>query len=307
MERERVREDRSLLMYVLLSLATCGIYGLWFYWHFYKDINTVCRVKEKDDSQNTPNYLIVVLLIFVTCGIYSFFWLYKQGNRIQRVGEAYGERIEENGTTYLMWTLLGSIVCGIGAIMATYLQFKNMNTLSRCYNREYIDGGDGPDGYDRYDRQSEMNREMDREVKRDVKSEQKQKKLSLSSKKNDSHAATGHDDLSTQGATVGVKWGTLVCTKGSLDGAQIPVHDGEVITIGRDGAACNLVLPDMDVSRRHCTVQFSAAEDCYYVTDYSSTGTILDGIQALKKSTMTKCRKGSRILLGSGNNEFFLQ
>lgn len=292
MERERLREDRSLLMYILLTAVTCGIYGIWFYWHFYKDINTVCRVKEQDDSQNTPNYIIVCLLILVTCGFYAYYWLYKQGNRIQRVGEVYGERIEENGTTYLMWTIFGALICFVGPFVAIHLQFKNMNKLSRCYNREYVD--------------KNLDGNSNRDDDNSDRSEKRKQIETISEKKND-HAENRKDDLSTQGVTTGVKWGTFVCTRGSLEGAEIPIHDGEVITIGRDGAVCNLVLPDMDISRRHCTVQFSTIEDCYYVTDYSSTGTILDGVQSLTRNNMTKCRRGSRILLGSGKNEFFLQ
>ena len=80
-----------------------------------------------------------------------------------------------------------------------------------------------------------------------------------------------------------------------------------MVTIGRDGAASNLVLSDRDISRRHCTVQFNASENCYYVTDYSSLGTRMNGTVQLEREVPTRCSRGTRIILGQGSNEFILQ
>ena len=109
------------------------------------------------------------------------------------------------------------------------------------------------------------------------------------------------------GLTIGMEHGVLVCTKGSMKGAEIAVLDNEMVTIGRDGAVSNLILPDRDISRRHCTVQFNAGENCYYVTDYSSFGTRMNGSIPLEKEVTTRCLRGTRIVLGQGNNEFLLQ
>lgn len=279
----RVKEDRSFLVAIGLSIITCGIYGIIFYWQMFNDLNTVCRVKENDDSQNTPNYIVYALLTLVTCGIYAWYWMYKQGNRIQRTGEKYGERIDENGTSMIMWCLLGGLVCGLGIIMAHYLLIKNINTLSKCYNREYADREGLP--------QKEAGRGY----------------------YSDSQASAGwaQEENRTQFTmgtpTIGIQKGTIVCTRGAMQGAEFPMNDGEVVTLGRDSAVCNIILPDMDISRRHCTVQFNGRDNCYYVTDYSSLGVRLNGTMPLEKNAAVSCPRGSKIVLGNGNNEFMLQ
>lgn len=296
---ERRKEDRSFLMLILLSIVTCGIYGIIFYWNLFQDINVVCRPKENDDSQQSPNYLIAFLLSIITCGIYFYYWYYKQGNRMQRVGHEYGIVIEENGTTYLLWALLGTLLFGIGPLVVMYLIIKNVNRLSVCFNREYVDGNaggySGRYGQNYYAGQNQsygyenQNNAFEQEIGREE------------------HFQNNNDGVTYGTPTIGLKQGTLVCTRGMMKGAQIPLQDREVVTIGRDSAVCNLILTDMDISRRHCTVQFSSSENCYYVTDYSSLGVSINGGKKLEKHVLTKCEKGTKILLGEGSNEFLLQ
>ena len=291
---ERKKEDRSLLIYMLLSVVTCGIYGLIFMWSFTNDLNDVSSAKDSD-GWRSPNFIIVILLMIVTCGIYSWYWLYKVGNTIQRSGDDYGVRVDESGTTLILWCLL----LGVGGLISYHLMFKNMNKICRKYNEEFIDnaayaqGGYG-DSYD-YDAGGYGNSGSS------VQSGSSQKKISV--------AAQQESEETTQmaGWTIGMAHGALVCTKGSMQGAEINILDGEMVTIGRDGAASNLVLSDRDISRRHCTVQFNASENCYYVTDYSSLGTRMNGTVQLDREVPTRCSRGTRIILGQGSNEFILQ
>lgn len=131
---ERKKEDRSLLIYMLLSVVTCGIYGLIFMWSFTNDLNDVSSAKDPD-GWRSPNFIIVILLMIVTCGIYSWYWLYKVGNTIQRSGDDYGVRVDESGTTLILWCLL----LGVGGLISYHLMFKNMNKICRKYNEEFID------------------------------------------------------------------------------------------------------------------------------------------------------------------------
>lgn len=293
---ERKKEDRSLLIYLLLSIVTCGIYGAIFMWKFVKDLNEVSAAKNKESWQS-PNYIIVALLTIVTCGIYAFYWLYKIGNTIQRTGEDYGEHIDENGTTFILWSLFGTLLCAAGPFIAYHLMFENMNRICRRYNEEFIDGHvyeqGNSDGWHDVD-PNEGNR-------------------AVNLKKNPSQGGyfvdmpESEEITQMQGSTIGVGNGAIICTKGSMQGAKINILDGEMVTIGRDGAASNLILPDRDISRRHCTVQFNAVENCYYVTDYSSLGTQMNGSVRLEKEMPTRCSRGTRLILGQGNNEFVLQ
>ena len=293
---ERKKEDRSLLIYVLLSIVTCGIYSIIFMWKFIEDLNEVSSRKDSQ-SWRSPNYLIVLLLGVVTCGVYSLYWLYKVGNTMQRAGEDYGERIDENGTTLLLWTILSSWIFGLGIFITWHLMFKNMNTICRRYNEEFIDRyayeQGNSDGWHDVD-PNEGNRAVN------LKKSPSQGGYSVDMPESE-------ETTQMQGLTIGVGHGAIICTKGSMQGAEINILDGEMVTIGRDGAASNLILPDRDISRRHCTVQFNAAENCYYVTDYSSLGTQMNGSVRLEKEMPTRCSRGTRLMLGQGNNEFILQ
>ena len=70
-----IEERRSLGMYILLTLVTCGIYSFYFYYKFAQDMNTVCD----GDGEHTAGLGYYILFSFLTCGIYAFYWYYKVG------------------------------------------------------------------------------------------------------------------------------------------------------------------------------------------------------------------------------------
>ena len=128
-----VKNDRSLLIYILLSVITFGIYPLYFLYALARDMNVVCD----GDGNTTPGLLTLILLSLITCGIYSWYWYYKLGNRMAENAPRYNMQFMENGTTILLWMLLGSLVCGIGSFVAMYIIIKNMNSLAGAYNYMY--------------------------------------------------------------------------------------------------------------------------------------------------------------------------
>ncbi|MFQ9511115.1 MAG: DUF4234 domain-containing protein [Lachnospiraceae bacterium] len=126
-----MKEDRSLVILILLSIITCGIYGIIFWYQYTEDINRACE----GDGMDSPNYIVVILLSFITCGIYQFYWYYKQANRLQAKLLNQGIGCQESGTTILMWLLLGSLLCGLGTFVAQYFMIRNMNLLAHDYNQ----------------------------------------------------------------------------------------------------------------------------------------------------------------------------
>lgn len=128
----KITTTRSLVTYILLSIVTCGIYGLYFTYALARDMNEMCE----GDGENTPGLLPFILLSLVTCSIYQFYWYYKLGNRIQTNCAKREINVTENGTTILLWMLIGSIICGIGAFVAMYYVIKNVNILADAYNAE---------------------------------------------------------------------------------------------------------------------------------------------------------------------------
>ena len=91
--------------------------------------------------------------------------------------------------------------------------------------------------------------------------------------------------------------------KGEYAGAEAAVGNG--IVIGRDPAACQLVLNKDKVSRRHCKIAYNPANNTYVVTDYSSNGTYISG-KAMQKNQPTEIPAGTMIQLGKDGDIFRL-
>ncbi len=130
-EPQRLTEDRSLLIYILLSIVTCGIYSLYFVYKMAHDVNIACA----GDDENTSGLVAYILLSIVTCGIYCFYWQYKIGNRLASNASNYGMHFQENGTTILMWDLFGALLCFVGPYIAMHILIKNTNAICAAYNR----------------------------------------------------------------------------------------------------------------------------------------------------------------------------
>jgi hypothetical protein len=129
-------KQRNFIVMLLLTLITCGIYGIVFWYSYSEDMNKVCN----GDGKETKNYIIVILLSIVTCGIYSYIWYYGVGNRLQENAPRYGLRFSENGSTVLLWMLLGYLLCGLGTFYGLYILVKNMNAIADRYNQQFYGG-----------------------------------------------------------------------------------------------------------------------------------------------------------------------
>ncbi len=127
-----LKENRSLLLFLLLILITCGIYSLYFVHTASRDANIACAV----DGEHTAGLLKYLILSLITCGIYAIYWDYALANRLAANGPRYGYTIQENGSTYLLWYLLGGWVCGLGFIVARNIVLKNLNKVCRGYNQK---------------------------------------------------------------------------------------------------------------------------------------------------------------------------
>ena len=126
-----LRTDRSLLIFILLSFVTCGIYTYIFMYQLIKDINIACE----GDGEDTLGLLMYLLLTIITCGIYGYYWFYKVGNRLSTNAERYGFSAPENGTAVLLWMLVGQLLCGIGPFIAWNIIINNTNLVCAGYNR----------------------------------------------------------------------------------------------------------------------------------------------------------------------------
>ena len=93
--------QRSIVTCIILTIVTCGIYGIYWMYTLTEDLNAISR----DPSAQSGG--MVILLSLVTCGIYSLIWLYKQGDTIDRIKTARGIYSTNTGLIYLVLSLFG--------------------------------------------------------------------------------------------------------------------------------------------------------------------------------------------------------
>lgn len=94
-------QARNIVTCVILSIVTCGIYGLVWFFNLVSDLNTAAPSPE-DKTAGT-----VLLLSIVTCGIYSLIWAYKAGEKVDRIRTQNGEAPSSSAVTYLVLSIFG--------------------------------------------------------------------------------------------------------------------------------------------------------------------------------------------------------
>lgn len=92
--------QRSVGLSVVLTLITCGIYGI--YW-FIVLTNDVGRLSG-DSSFTGGKHLLLTL---VTCGIWSYVWSYQLGKNLAIAQENKGVRVNDNSIMFLVLAIFG--------------------------------------------------------------------------------------------------------------------------------------------------------------------------------------------------------
>jgi len=99
-------KERNLVLSIILSFITCGIYSL--YWQVKINDETLTLANEKG-----PSGVVVILLTILTCGIYGYFWAYKMGACIDKMkGVSNGN----TGILYVVIALLGLNIVNMALI-----------------------------------------------------------------------------------------------------------------------------------------------------------------------------------------------
>lgn len=94
-------QQRSIPVCIILSIVTCGIYGIYWFICLANDTNTV------SGEQNATSGGIAYLLGLVTCGIYFWYWAFKQGEKIDAAKNSRGMASSNSGILYLILCLFG--------------------------------------------------------------------------------------------------------------------------------------------------------------------------------------------------------
>ena len=102
---------RSIGLAIVLSIVTCGIYGLYWLYCIVADLNTA--VGEPEDTSGA----MVILLSIVTCNIYLLYWYYKAAGKVNRLHQIKGENEDSSlGILYLLLSIFGFSIVNMALI-----------------------------------------------------------------------------------------------------------------------------------------------------------------------------------------------
>ena len=104
-------KERNIALCIVLSIVTCGIYGI--YWE-------VCLVDDLNRAADTPNDtngITVFLLSLVTCSIYFIYWSYTAGSKLQKAQARFNLPSDNNQSViYLLLSLFGLSIIVVALI-----------------------------------------------------------------------------------------------------------------------------------------------------------------------------------------------
>jgi hypothetical protein len=93
-------QKRDIAIAIILSLVTCGIYGI--YWMIVLT-NDVGRLSDEPGFQGG----IAFLLSVITCGIYGIYWAYQLGKYVAKAQAMRGFTQPDNSLLFVVLSIFG--------------------------------------------------------------------------------------------------------------------------------------------------------------------------------------------------------
>ena len=94
-------QRRDLVTCIILSILTCGIYGI--YWF----IVITDDVKRAANDQQLASGGTAFIFTILTCGIYSYYWAYKMGELTKNAQMQRNMPVKDNAVLYLILQIFG--------------------------------------------------------------------------------------------------------------------------------------------------------------------------------------------------------
>lgn len=114
-------KNRNIALCVVLSIITCGIYGIYWLVCLVDDLNVASG--RTDDTSGG----IVFLLSLITCGIYGIYWMYKAGEKVAYIKQRNTGEIDSSSS--VLYLILGIIGFGIVAYALIQSELNKVATL----------------------------------------------------------------------------------------------------------------------------------------------------------------------------------
>ncbi len=115
-------KKKKIGLYIFLNIITVGIYGLFFWSKWTKDINTICEGDDKDSA----SYILVFLLDIFSLGFYTLVWNYQMAERMYQKAADYGVELKHGG----MFVMLLRFI----PLVSSIVKISYANKLIAGYN-----------------------------------------------------------------------------------------------------------------------------------------------------------------------------
>lgn len=103
-------QKKNIAVYIILSIVTCGIFGMYWLVVLNNDCNTVAN------EPNGTSGGIVLLLTIVTCGIYGIYWCYKMGQNLDIAYQNRGMAPSNKSIILLVLAIFGLAIVSYAII-----------------------------------------------------------------------------------------------------------------------------------------------------------------------------------------------
>ncbi len=110
--------QRDIGVSIVLTIFTCGIYGIYWYINLNNDVKAASR------DATLASGGVAFLLTLVTCGIYGIYWAYRMGKAVQVARERAGLEPTDNSVLYLILQVIGLAIVNYALIQ------NEMNTIA---------------------------------------------------------------------------------------------------------------------------------------------------------------------------------
>lgn len=130
---EKLRTNRGMIKFILLSAITFGIYSIVCLSNISVEINTVAS---RHDKRSTMHYcLIFFVFSWLTLGIVPLVWFTRICNRMGNELTRRSIDYHISGGTFWGWGIFGSMIV-VGPFIFYHKFFRAMNKLNEDYNQK---------------------------------------------------------------------------------------------------------------------------------------------------------------------------
>ena len=117
-----MKVERNIAVAIILSIVTCGIYGL------YRFVVLSDDVKDYSNDQEMMSGGVALLLTIFTCGLFGIYWAYKLGKNMFTAQQMNNLPATDNSVVYLLLELFG-----LGIVAWAIIQ-SDLNAITRARN-----------------------------------------------------------------------------------------------------------------------------------------------------------------------------